>query len=143
MQPVLAEAKAKESNPREALLTLLRINPSLKNTENEEAYNRALINAMCAIRVEDAKSFLDPLDPTQLDLLMKAIYCGFKPISKPSPSGPPEVIPQKADQCLQLLKWHAVVLEKAGVGSIVRSIAEKTPFPPSYVPPEDEFDDDV
>ncbi|KAJ4455866.1 hypothetical protein PAPYR_9074 [Paratrimastix pyriformis] len=137
---VLATAKQAmdRNDAKEAIMTLLRIDLTQKNTENEDAYNAALVAGMAAIRVDEAtKEFLNPLDPIQQDLLMKAIYAGFKPTPKP---GSTEMIPQKADVCQQLLKWHAILLEKAGIGAVVRAISERCPPPGGFV--EEELDDD-
>jgi len=71
---------------------------------------------------------------------MKAIYFGFKPVLNASTG---KADSQPASMCSALLKWHALVLEKGGVGTIVRAIHERVPYPPGFQPPEEEGLDDA
>lgn len=52
---------------------------------------------------------MNNLDADQLDILMKYIYSGLS----------------SGEYGKELLNWHAIVLAKAGHGSIVRTIADK------------------
>ena len=64
---------------------------------------------LTGIKETEISKSLDGLTPDQLDALMKYIYCGFATY----------------ENCNTYLKWHAQVVSKAGLGTIVRALAER------------------
>lgn len=70
-----------------------------------------------AVRDTEIKAAVEALPLDKCDVLMKYLYKGFA--TKRDESGAPTTWHAK------LLKFHAVVLERAGVGCIVRAMSKK------------------
>jgi actin related protein 2/3 complex subunit 5 len=68
-----------------------------------------VFSVISAVKDADIKSHIDSLSDDQLDLLMKYLYRAMA----------------NADNSAALLKWHAMIVEKAGLGCIVRAFAER------------------
>jgi len=64
---------------------------------------------LLAIKEADMKKQIESLSPDDLDVLMKYIYKGL----------------EDGENSNALLKWHAAVSERGGLGCIVRAIAER------------------
>ena len=65
--------------------------------------------AIAACKDDEIKTIVAGLDNSSCDNLMKYVYKGLG----------------LADNSGQLLKWHAQLVQKAGLGSIMRSIADR------------------
>ena len=65
--------------------------------------------ALGACKDDEIKTIVSGLDQGKCDTLMKYVYKGLG----------------VADNSGQLLKWHAQLVSKAGLGSIMRSIADR------------------
>lgn len=68
-----------------------------------------VVSVLAAIKEADMKKNVDNLNPDELDVLMKYIYKGL----------------EDGENSTALLKWHAAVSEKGGLGCIVRALAER------------------
>eukprot|EP01087_Luapelamoeba_hula_P012765 TRINITY_DN3596_c0_g1_i1.p1 TRINITY_DN3596_c0_g1~~TRINITY_DN3596_c0_g1_i1.p1 ORF type:complete len:130 (-),score=35.43 TRINITY_DN3596_c0_g1_i1:170-559(-) len=68
-----------------------------------------VVSVLMAIKEADIKKHVDPLPSDELDVLMKYVYKGL----------------EDGENSTALLKWHAIVTEKGGLGCIVRAIAER------------------
>lgn len=66
------------------------------------------MKALALVPEKDIPSVVDSLSGAEQDLLMKYIYRGM----------------EGGESCNQLLRWHAVLTEKAGMGCIMRALAE-------------------
>jgi len=72
--------------------------------------NSALVTSvLVSIKEADMKKNIDSLNEDDLDVLMKYIYRGL----------------EDGENSTALLKWHAAVSEKGGLGCIVRALAER------------------
>jgi len=113
------EAKAREAKvnqlvaqnrAKDAVLAALE-NPPLgtKSDAVKDQSAEIVVAALNATKDADLKGILDSLNEDQLDLLMKYVYRGMA----------------NADNSTQLLKVHAQIVEKAGLGCIIRAFAER------------------
>eukprot|EP01089_Gocevia_fonbrunei_P018549 TRINITY_DN62_c0_g1_i1.p1 TRINITY_DN62_c0_g1~~TRINITY_DN62_c0_g1_i1.p1 ORF type:complete len:101 (-),score=20.67 TRINITY_DN62_c0_g1_i1:125-427(-) len=72
--------------------------------------NLALVmSVVTSVKEADLQKALGSLSPSDLDVLMKYIYRGL----------------ESGDNSHSLLKWHAAVTQKGGLGCIVRAMAER------------------
>jgi hypothetical protein len=96
---------------KEALGKLL--DPSLLGDilENEDRWCDAVnvVLDRCKDTPTEIASVVTPLTIPQQDALMRAVYWGL----------------EKVKNCPVLFKWHAVLVDKAGVGSIVRYLCDR------------------
>ena len=68
-----------------------------------------MVSVLTAIKEADMKKNVDGLSPDELDVLMKYVYKGL----------------EDGENSTALLRWHAAVAEKGGLGCIVRALAER------------------
>jgi hypothetical protein len=94
----------------DALAKALEDPPLLSKNPDVKALNAGVVLKVIAA-VDDRKidEVISLLDQDSCDILMKYIYKGL----------------EGYDQSAALLKWHAKVQEKAGMGSIVRVMADR------------------
>uniref|UniRef100_A0A0D3HN18 Actin-related protein 2/3 complex subunit 5 n=2 Tax=Oryza TaxID=4527 RepID=A0A0D3HN18_9ORYZ len=97
------------SKPVEALKTALEGTPLKTRDERCKSANWIVVHrAMMAIR--DVDGMFNSLDPEYYDILMKYLYRGLSTGDRPT-----------CDQCLKI---HEKLTEKAGLGCILRSLAD-------------------
>lgn len=70
-----------------------------------------VMDVLMAVKLADMPLIVKSLTDEQIDILMKYLYKGM-------------VFPQHFNAGV-LLNWHAHVLEKGGVGSIVRVLSDR------------------
>ncbi|CDW53922.1 Ribosomal L13 and P16-Arc domain containing prote in [Trichuris trichiura] len=101
------------NRPVEALKAALK-NPPLrvKAQQVKDRSTQTVVRVLCSIKQADIEAAVDHLDPAQLDLLMKYIYKGFE-------------APHEGSSTV-LLAWHRVVVKKAGIGCVVRVLADRS-----------------
>eukprot|EP00164_Ancoracysta_twista_P001283 GFYU01001682.1.p1 GENE.GFYU01001682.1~~GFYU01001682.1.p1 ORF type:complete len:143 (+),score=40.52 GFYU01001682.1:33-461(+) len=112
-----AETKDKEvtnliglSQTEKALQVALEDPPYLsKVAETKDVAAKAVLNAIGAIKDSEIDKVLGTMSLDQCDVLMKYIYRGLASDANAA----------------SLLKWHAKVKDKAGLGCIVRVLAER------------------
>lgn len=75
----------------------------------KDNYSRAVVSVLTAVKEADINKNVDALNPDELDVLMKYIYKGL----------------EDGENSNSLLKWHAAATAKGGLGSIVRTLAER------------------
>ena len=96
----------------DALQTALE-NPPVgsKNEEIKKKNANVVFRALAAIpeRDNDIKGIIDGLTIDAQDALMKYIYRALG----------------EAQSCGSMLKWHGALLEKAGIGAIVRTMVDR------------------
>lgn len=96
----------------DALQTALE-NPPVgsKNEEIKKKNADVVFRALAAIpeRDNDIKGIIDGLTIDAQDTLMKYIYRALG----------------EAQSCGSMLKWHGALLEKAGIGAIVRTMVDR------------------
>tara|TARA_B100000674_G_scaffold402244_1_gene348198 strand:+ start:74 stop:481 length:408 start_codon:yes stop_codon:yes gene_type:complete len=96
----------------DALQTALE-NPPVgsKNEEIKKKNANVVFRALAAIpeRDNDIKGIIDGLTIDAQDTLMKYIYRALG----------------EAQSCGSMLKWHGALLEKAGIGAIVRTMVDR------------------
>ena len=68
-----------------------------------------MLEALLGVREDKVKRTVNALDPECYDLLMKYIYKGLASGKRSS----------------QLFKWHSVLFDKTGIGSIVRCMTDR------------------
>uniref|UniRef100_A0A0E0R9Q3 Actin-related protein 2/3 complex subunit 5 n=1 Tax=Oryza rufipogon TaxID=4529 RepID=A0A0E0R9Q3_ORYRU len=103
------ETLLKQSKPVEALKTALEGTPLKTRDERCKSANWIVVHrAMMAIR--DVDGMFNSLDPEYYDILMKYLYRGLSTGDRPT-----------CDQCLKI---HEKLTEKAGLGCILRSLAD-------------------
>ncbi|KAG0485868.1 hypothetical protein HPP92_009947 [Vanilla planifolia] len=103
------ESLLKHLKPVEALKTALEGSPTNTKDQRCKSANWIVVHrAMMAIR--DVDGMLSSLDPEYHDILMKYLYRGLATGDRPT-----------CDQCLRI---HEKLTEKAGLGCILRSIAD-------------------
>ncbi|CAN6363154.1 unnamed protein product [Urochloa humidicola] len=103
------ETLLKQSKPVEALKTALEGSPLKTRDERCKSANWIVVHrAMMAIR--DVDGMFNSLDPEYYDILMKYLYRGLSTGDRPT-----------CDQCLKI---HEKLTEKAGLGCILRSLAD-------------------
>ncbi|KAK8923540.1 Actin-related protein 2/3 complex subunit 5A [Platanthera zijinensis] len=99
----------KQSKPVEALQKALEGSPTNTRDQRCKSANWIVVHrAMMAIR--DVDGMLSSLDPEYYDILMKYLYRGLATGDRPT-----------CDQCLRI---HEKLTEKAGLGCILRSLAD-------------------
>ncbi|KAK8950600.1 Actin-related protein 2/3 complex subunit 5A [Platanthera guangdongensis] len=99
----------KQSKPVEALQKALEGSPTNTRDQRCKSANWIVVHrAMMAIR--DVDGMFSSLDPEYYDILMKYLYRGLATGDRPT-----------CDQCLRI---HEKLTEKAGLGCILRSLAE-------------------
>ncbi|KFD53441.1 hypothetical protein M513_05705, partial [Trichuris suis] len=100
------------NRPVEALKAALK-NPPLrvKAQQVKDRSTQTVVRVLCSIKQADIEAAVEHLDPAQLDLLMKYIYKGFE-------------APHEGSSTV-LLAWHRVVVKKAGIGCVVRVLADR------------------
>ncbi|XP_020572107.1 actin-related protein 2/3 complex subunit 5A-like isoform X1 [Phalaenopsis equestris] len=99
----------KQSKPVEALKTALEGSPTNTKDQRCKSANWIVVHrAMMAIR--DVDGMFSSLDPEYYDILMKYLYRGLATGDRPT-----------CDQCLRI---HEKLTEKAGLGCILRSLAD-------------------
>ena len=100
-------------NAAAALAKSLEDPPFATRTENvKNASYDVVAKAMAATKEADIESVVESLSLEQCDVLMKYLYRGLGQPGK------------KTEVYSVLLKWHPVVLSRAGMGSIVRVVSE-------------------
>eukprot|EP00944_MAST-04C_sp_MAST-4C-sp1_P002096 g2096.t1 len=96
----------------DALQTALENPPVGSKNEEIKKKNAAVVfRALAAIpeRDNDIKGIIDGLTIDAQDTLMKYIYRALG----------------EAQSCGSMLKWHGALLEKAGIGAIVRTMVDR------------------
>ena len=96
----------------DALQTALENPPVGSKNEEIKKKNAAVVfRALAAIpeRDNDIKGIIDGLTIDAQDTLMKYIYRALG----------------EAQSCGSMLKWHGALLEKAGIGTIVRTMVDR------------------
>eukprot|EP00474_Spongospora_subterranea_P001501 CRZ01959.1 hypothetical protein [Spongospora subterranea] len=68
----------------------------------------AVLECILAIRDEDVDNVIGSLSLDNQDLLLKYVYRGFA----------------IGDSCNAILKWHAKIVERNGIGSIMRVLTQ-------------------
>lgn len=97
-------------NGKDAIKVLLNAPKEMDISEEEDKWCPAILENMEGLdKADDMKSVLDGLTLPQLDAMMRAVYFGL----------------ESEKNCQNLLKWHAAVLEKSGIGSIVRYLCDR------------------
>ncbi|KAJ6791284.1 putative actin-related protein 2/3 complex subunit 5A [Iris pallida] len=103
------ETLLKQSKPVEALKTALEGAPTNTKDERCKSANWIVVHrAMMAIK--DVDGMFSSLDPEYYDILMKYLYRGLATGDRPT-----------CDQCLRI---HEKLTERAGLGCILRSLAD-------------------
>ncbi|KAK1274387.1 Actin-related protein 2/3 complex subunit 5A [Acorus gramineus] len=103
------ESLLKQSRPVEALKTALEGSPLNTGDERCKSANWIVVHrAIMAIKDDDGMFSL--LDPEYYDILMKYLYRGLATGDRPT-----------CDQCLRI---HERLTERAGLGCILRSLAD-------------------
>ena len=92
-------------------LYIMLSNPpvSLKENGPKEAFAELVVRALVLIKDAEVNKALNELNDVQLDFALKYVYWG---LSTGQNSG-------------ALLKWHGALVDKLGVGSILRVLTEK------------------
>ena len=99
--------------PAQALQIALEDPPYQTRTEAVKyASYEVVAKALMAIKEADIEKTVGTLSLEQCDVLMTYLYRGL---------GPPN---KKHDVSTVLLKWHPIVLKRAGPASIMRAISE-------------------
>ena len=80
-----------------------------KDLELKSKNTVIVLKVIAAVEDRQIDEVLGALSPDACDVLMKYIYKGL----------------ESPEQSSQLLKWHAKLLDKAGLGSIVRVMADR------------------
>jgi actin related protein 2/3 complex subunit 5 len=118
-----------------ALTSSARGSPESKQDRSADL----VVSILVAVKEADIKGILDGLNDDQVDLLMKYIYRGMALAENrcvrfllhlfSSPIVQPRSLDSHANPLFlssaALLKWHGAVVDKAGIGSIVRVLAER------------------
>ena len=100
-----------KSKNNTAIKFLLKEPPVFTKDEDiKRRYAQCVFNAMKNIRNDKIPNSVSKLDSDQLDVLMKYVYRGLENETKRNAA---------------FLKWHAEITKKAGVGCIVRMIADR------------------
>jgi len=80
-----------------------------KNQTVKEANAKVVFKVMVAVSDKDIEDVLANFNPVTLDLLMKYVYKGL----------------QNHEHSTHGFKWHSAILEKTGLGSIVRTMTDR------------------
>ncbi|KAF5953269.1 hypothetical protein HYC85_011213 [Camellia sinensis] len=103
------ESLLKQYKPVEALKTALEGSPPKTRDERCKSANWIVVHrALMAIK--DVDGMFSSLDPEYYDILMKYLYRGLSTGDRPT-----------CDQCLRI---HEKLTERAGLGCILRSLAD-------------------
>ncbi|XP_068635508.1 actin-related protein 2/3 complex subunit 5A-like [Aristolochia californica] len=103
------ESLLKLSKPIEALKTALEGSPPKTRDERCKSANWIAVHrALMAIK--DIDALFSSLDPEYYDILMKYLYRGLTTGDRPT--------------CEQCLRIHDKLTQRAGLGSILRSLAD-------------------
>mmetsp|Transcript_17122 Transcript_17122/g.26511 ORF Transcript_17122/g.26511 Transcript_17122/m.26511 type:complete len:129 (-) Transcript_17122:52-438(-) len=98
------------TNPAAAVKASLADPPfSASTDETKKMSAGVVVKALSLVPEKETASVIDGLSPGEQDVLMKYIYRGM----------------ENGESCNQLLRWHAVLTEKAGMGCIMRALSEK------------------
>eukprot|EP00742_Colponemidia_sp_Colp-10_P001437 GILJ01001546.1.p1 GENE.GILJ01001546.1~~GILJ01001546.1.p1 ORF type:complete len:161 (+),score=24.59 GILJ01001546.1:51-485(+) len=109
------ESLLKSGNVAGALNVALSDPPySTKVQEIKDQNAQLVLKAITSIRETDIEGIISNLTQDQCDVLMKYLYRGWGMASS-----------KNSQFCSQLLRWHAQLTEKAGLGCIVRAMAER------------------
>jgi len=94
-----------------AALTAALQNPPLgcKDQQTRDDSAALVTSVLIAIKEAEMKKIIDSLASDDLDILMKYVYAGLA----------------DGENSTALLKWHAAVAERGGLGCIVRALAER------------------
>mmetsp|Transcript_6146 Transcript_6146/g.12123 ORF Transcript_6146/g.12123 Transcript_6146/m.12123 type:complete len:124 (-) Transcript_6146:695-1066(-) len=79
-----------------------------ESDETRKMSAKVVVKALVAVPEKEIGSVIAGLSGTEQDLLMKYIYRAL----------------EGSESSQQLLKWHAVLTEKAGMGCIMRALSE-------------------
>ncbi|GFP82020.1 actin-related protein 2/3 complex subunit 5a [Phtheirospermum japonicum] len=104
------ESLLKQYKPVEALKTALEGSPPLTKDERCKSANWIVVHR-AIMAIKDVDSLFSALDPEYYDVLMNNLYRGLSTGDRPT-----------CDQCLRI---HEKLTEKAGLGCILRSLADK------------------
>eukprot|EP00013_Stygamoeba_regulata_P024448 CAMPEP_0177647956 /NCGR_PEP_ID=MMETSP0447-20121125/10572_1 /TAXON_ID=0 /ORGANISM="Stygamoeba regulata, Strain BSH-02190019" /LENGTH=131 /DNA_ID=CAMNT_0019150567 /DNA_START=78 /DNA_END=473 /DNA_ORIENTATION=+ len=97
-------------NTKQALQAALENPPLGCKDEKIKLDSLTLVtNTVSRVKDNEIQAHVDQLSSFEVDTLMKFIYKGLG----------------EAQECGRYLKWHEVVTNKAGLGVIVRAIAER------------------
>jgi actin related protein 2/3 complex subunit 5 len=80
-----------------------------KNADTKKLASDAVLRVMSMIKDGDIDNYVDDMSPDQADALLKFVYKGF----------------ESGENSAQLLKWHASIVNKHGMGAIVRAMQVK------------------
>jgi len=95
---------------KDALIAALENPPfGTKNEKLKRDSADLVAGVITTVKATEIKSHVDALNDDHLDLLIKYIYKAMEVSDKSDP----------------LLVWHATIVEKTGLGSIVRAFAER------------------
>ncbi|XP_057808377.1 actin-related protein 2/3 complex subunit 5A-like isoform X1 [Salvia miltiorrhiza] len=100
----------KQYKPVEALKTALEGSPPAIKDERCKSANWIVVHR-AIMAIKDVDSLFSALDPEYYDVLMKYIYRGLSTGDRPT-----------CDQCLRI---HEKLSERAGLGCILRCLADK------------------
>ncbi|KAJ1491085.1 actin-related protein 2/3 complex subunit 5 [Baffinella frigidus] len=73
---------------------------------------KVVVKAIGAVAKKDIVGVIEGLSGEEQDALMKYLYRGLA----------------EKESCAQLLEWHGVLAEKAGMGCIMRALADRRAF---------------
>eukprot|EP00002_Diphylleia_rotans_P015225 TRINITY_DN294_c0_g1_i1.p1 TRINITY_DN294_c0_g1~~TRINITY_DN294_c0_g1_i1.p1 ORF type:complete len:148 (-),score=46.69 TRINITY_DN294_c0_g1_i1:225-668(-) len=94
---------------QEALVVSLTNPPLGKNQEAKKLASDAVLSTLTQVKEAEIEKIVAALNPEQLNLLMKYVYRGL----------------ELAQNSGHLLKWHAVVTDKGGLGTIMRVLTDR------------------
>ncbi|KAL7122943.1 hypothetical protein ACP275_01G075900 [Erythranthe tilingii] len=104
------ESLLKQYKPVEALKTALEGSPPQTKDERCKSANWIVVHR-AIMAIKDVDSLFSSLDAEYYDVLMKYLYRGLSTGDRPT-----------CDQCLRI---HEKLTEKAGLGCVLRSLADK------------------
>ncbi|XP_057797439.1 actin-related protein 2/3 complex subunit 5A [Salvia miltiorrhiza] len=104
------ESLLKQYKPVEALKTALEGSPPLTKDERCKSANWIVVHR-AIMAIKDVDSLFSALDLEYYDVLMKYLYRGLSTGDRPT-----------CDQCLKI---HEKLTERAGLGCILRCLADK------------------
>ncbi|KAJ4716250.1 Actin-related protein 2/3 complex subunit 5 [Melia azedarach] len=103
------ESLLKQCKPVEALKTALEGSPPKTQDERCKSANWIVVHR-AIMAIKDVDGMFSSLDPEYYDILMKYLYRGLSTGDRPT-----------CDQCLRI---HEKLTEKAGLGCILRCLAD-------------------
>ncbi|XP_051125555.1 actin-related protein 2/3 complex subunit 5A [Andrographis paniculata] len=104
------ESLLKQHKPVEALKTALEGSPPRTEDERCKSANWIVVHR-AIMAIKDVDSLMSSLDSEYYDVLMKYLYRGLSTGDRPT-----------CDQCLRI---HEKLTERAGLGCILRTLADK------------------